>query len=403
MRSIAKSSRRNSSSTLLLAFLVSCIALDVSFGIEDFKFGNVVFLGGVVFCIVRLKQHGERVGVERLFFADWVYIAYLIYLLITGFWSPSAFSTFGQVTFLGLIWYATVLLGSANIVLFTRYMVNAGVTLAVMSFGIAIMAPGVAYQPSPSGEVAELRGVFHHQLRFGAYMGMALGALILAALNGHLRSVVPSRWLYLPYAAILFVALYLAYARLYTASALGALVVAIAFSASGWKRHIVWLATVAFFVSIFAFGGEIIEFLDDAGVDTTLTGRTTIWEFTLIVAADKPWLGYGFPSFDHSSFDWMWPSYRPAHPHNSFIQAFFETGFVGLVLVFIQVAAHFRSSVRSSTCVPYKFSYSVFFVVFTILGSLTGANYAAKPSVLFAYMLLVLSMERTLFLKSRLG
>jgi O-antigen ligase len=139
------------------------------------------------------------------------------------------------------------------------------------------------------------------------------------------------------------------------------------------------------------FQANIESTLANAGVDTSLTGRTTIWTKSITEALLSPWKGYGFGSFDNPAFDYMWPGfYRPPHPHNSFLQAFFETGYIGMALVILLALSHLIVSGRRDPERPY--SYTFFMVVTMLLGSLTGANYASKPVTLYCLVTLMISM-----------
>src|SRR5690606_7392 len=104
------------------------------------------------------------------------------------------------------------------------------------------------------------------------------------------------------------------------------------------------------------------------------------------------WLGFGYATFDSPRFDWLWGYYRPAHPHNSYIQAYFETGLIGLGLTVMLVATHFLSALSWSSS-SGRYSYSLYLVLLMSLGSITGSNYAGKPSLLFCLTLLVLAVE----------
>src|SRR5690606_27412179 len=183
-----------------------------------------------------------------------------------------------------------------------------------------------------------------------------------------------------------------AFARLYTLAMVVALGLTFAVSKPGWKRGGTILigaaCTAGVLLSLDHLGARLLAL----NADLTLTGRTTMWARTLAVLGDAEWVGRGYAAFDHPSYDWMWAAYRPAHPHNSFIQAYFETGYVGLGLTIALVISHLRIALRVSR-VTGRYSYSLFLVLLAGIGSLTGSNYAGKPTLLFSLMLLVLGIE----------
>jgi O-antigen ligase len=79
-------------------------------------------------------------------------------------------------------------------------------------------------------------------------------------------------------------------------------------------------------------------FTDALGKSVTLSGRLQLWALCVVMALQKPWLGYGFSAF------WLGmhgPSYRiwlamgveMPHAHNGFIQIWLDLGLAGLALL----------------------------------------------------------------------
>ncbi|GAA5039741.1 O-antigen ligase family protein [Microbacterium fluvii] len=73
------------------------------------------------------------------------------------------------------------------------------------------------------------------------------------------------------------------------------------------------------------------------GRDTTLTGRTDIWEAAVLAWQTRPWLGVGWGSFSSDStlaaiqeglYGWV-----RDHAHNGFIQVLTELGLVGIIVL----------------------------------------------------------------------
>ncbi|WP_137388129.1 O-antigen ligase family protein [Rhodoligotrophos defluvii] len=79
--------------------------------------------------------------------------------------------------------------------------------------------------------------------------------------------------------------------------------------------------------------------------DPTLTTRTDIWAFASSMAQRHPWLGYGFESFWQTGVES--PSFREApgfvarmpHAHNGYVDIVLQTGFFGLGLLTLTLAA----------------------------------------------------------------
>jgi len=112
------------------------------------------------------------------------------------------------------------------------------------------------------------------------------------------------------------------------------------------------LVTLAALVAIYlATGGTLLaDLLELAGKNSTLTGRTVLWDIGLEVAADSPLIGIGYEAF------WTSPTYARVVAeiyatvddglhgfHNAYIEAYVATGLAGLAaLVWMQVLAWTR-------------------------------------------------------------
>jgi len=77
------------------------------------------------------------------------------------------------------------------------------------------------------------------------------------------------------------------------------------------------------------------ELLALVGRDSTLTGRTYLWNAALISIFRHPWLGYGFNTFwagmqGGSSSLLISVGWYPKHSHNAFIDLTLDLGFLGL-------------------------------------------------------------------------
>ncbi|MEV7648972.1 O-antigen ligase family protein [Arthrobacter sp. NPDC089319] len=79
---------------------------------------------------------------------------------------------------------------------------------------------------------------------------------------------------------------------------------------------------------------SIMSLLDREGSNLeTLTGRTSIWQGALGMIPDRFWQGYGFGSFFSPLTAHFFSSYVAPHAHNTWINAAFETGVIGAVLL----------------------------------------------------------------------
>lgn len=374
-------------------FVVGALCLDLNlprFG--GIKTGNIAMLVLFAFSFLLLVYaNNGRIQTPRIKSSNLLLLFYLCLVGVSAAWSPSFTNTLFQFLLLSAIFFMSILLAQTSVELVVRYVFILAAASAALSLLMIYADQSIAFQPVSSIERPELRGIFEHQLRLGLFMGLALGLLALVILNGDFRRVFPhGAWAHFALPMILL-AFYLAYARLYSVFIIAALLLTVAFSNGRIVRRMAIAGSTVIVASAIFFFGEIESGLSNAGIDTGLNGRTLLWHRSLEEAERGPFWGYGFGSFDSPAFDHLWPgSYRPPHPHNSFIQAFFETGYIGLILVLAIVLSH--ASVAARREYGRKYSYTFFMVVCTILGSLTGANYAAKPATLWCLVALMVSI-----------
>ncbi|MEN4955912.1 O-antigen ligase family protein [Stenotrophomonas indicatrix] len=380
-------------SVAVLFFVLGAMCLDLNLPrLESIKTGNFAMILLIALSVGSVAlANGWRVPRPSIKSSNRLLVVYLALIGASATWSPSLADTLYQLALLSVIFFGTIMISSAPVELVVRYVFLFGAIASVLSLLVIPVDHSLAFQPFTSGDRPELRGIFEHQLRLGLFTGCALGLLTLVWLNGDMHRVFPRRWWVLLAVPVMVGVFYLAYARLYSVFVVAALMLTASFSMRKpvrWAVTVIAIAAIAFALT---FQAGIESTLAAAGVDTSLTGRTTIWMKTANEAMLSPWKGYGFGSFDNAVFDHMWPGfYRPPHPHNSFLQAFFETGYLGMVLVILLALSHLAVSGRKDPERPY--SYTFFMVVTMILGSLTGANYASKPVTLYCLVTLMVSM-----------
>ena len=113
-----------------------------------------------------------------------------------------------------------------------------------------------------------------------------------------------------------------------------------------YKRQIQNLGTwiIAFLllvIVIYSISGLLEFFTDILGRDTTLTGRTEIWN-ELLAQPINPWLGVGYQSF------WLTPTaarmterfyFTLNQAHNGFLEVYIQTGLVSLSLLIAAIIA----------------------------------------------------------------
>lgn len=96
--------------------------------------------------------------------------------------------------------------------------------------------------------------------------------------------------------------------------------------------------------------GAVDMVLGAFGKDTTLTGRTYLWQQGLDASANAPWLGVGYQAYwvqGFSEAERLWNEFYIAsrtgfHFHNTYIEALVELGYVGAVAIVLPLLAVLR-------------------------------------------------------------
>ncbi|MGY1594294.1 O-antigen ligase family protein [Geodermatophilus sp. SYSU D00708] len=325
---------------------------------------------------------------------DAAYLIYVAYCFISAIWSVTPADTLTQAAFALIGWLATLAIRAMSKAQLINLVVRATFIVATLSFAAIILLPGMAFQPAPSGDLPELRGIYDHQLRLGLLMGIVVGIMLIARLNGDLwgslRTTRPRLILIFVVILVCFIA---ALARLNSFF----IVLALALTFGLMRKSVLRLASLvaiaaASLLLIFDWN-SLLRYAGDRGVDLTLTGRTNVWATTQALSEKAGLFGYGLGSFTDPSFDAYWQYYRAPSAHNSFLQANFETGVVGLTLLAVLVVTHLATS-YSAGRTSGKVSYSFFLVLAVALCSITAVVYAGKPTAVFELMLLFLAVER---------
>jgi exopolysaccharide production protein ExoQ len=127
--------------------------------------------------------------------------------------------------------------------------------------------------------------------------------------------------------------------------------------------------------------------------DSTLTGRTGIWEFANYQISRKPWLGWGFHSyfFVPNSPQNEAPGYIRQMPssHSGYLDLKLETGRIGywIFLVFIYSSLHLLERVRRKA--PVRAWCYLSIELFAVLINQTDSNWLVLNSLWMLYLFVV--------------
>ena len=218
--------------------------------------------------------------------------------------------------------------------------------LVVLTYVVAIGVPNL-------GRMLELfpgawRGLWPEKNAMGGNMALGYGIfLAAAALNPRRRGL---------WAGFAVLALGLVLLSTSKTSLLCAVLATGAAMFVGLVRRgpVTSLATVMTAVVGVALIGAFALFASDVffellGKDSSLTGRTDIWEPAIRQAQQRPWLGWGYGAVWTDQSGWgalAWithdAGFRAIHAHNSWIAIWLETGWLGVaawVLLYVETVA----------------------------------------------------------------
>lgn len=371
------------------AYLLASVSLSLHF-FQGMK-ANLVLIAIMMALVVRTIAASDT----QLLGHDWAYLFYFSFAILSGIWSVSPQATLEQALPMIVPWLVTFLLCGISADWVCRFVVMAALVSATLSILMVSISRRLAFQPVSSSGAPELRGIFAHQLFLGSFIIITLGLIAVSYANGDINKVFGrSRAVAVAAVILLVVALYLSRTRLYIGVGILAFALTWLLSRTSSRRWIVVNVIAIATVTLALASGKIITYLQARNFDLTFTGRTDIWEKTLSATdGGTGALGFGFGSFQLPEFDYLFGNFRPTHAHNSFIQAYFEIGAIGLVVLILlaltQLIAAWRYSLTSN-----RYSYSLFLVLFSIFGSLTGGGiYAGFLTTPLCLMMLFLSME----------
>ncbi|MEO1543944.1 MAG: O-antigen ligase family protein, partial [Pseudomonadota bacterium] len=169
------------------------------------------------------------------------------------------------------------------------------------------------------------------------------------------------------------------------------------------------LLAFALIILVISFTGfnPYLELLDALGKDTTLTGRTLLWEFAFNTFANHPWLGVGYFAYWNSpettATSLMIIAGIPLKSfHNNFLDVLVGVGLLGLIpfvlaLFGLLFRTFYHFVVTREPILAWPFAYTCFMLIYCMseyplywnseyqmLLAFVGAASAAAPKQLAA-------------------
>jgi O-antigen ligase len=163
--------------------------------------------------------------------------------------------------------------------------------------------------------------------------------------------------------------------------------------------HIAAAATIGVSFAVL-FGGVGTDALDVLGKDSTLTGRTELWE-KLFKMTDNPILGTGFESFWLGPrLETLWAQYwwQPNQAHNGYIEAYINLGWIGVAALVAMIVTAYRRSVAAIYGGDQDGSLRLAYVVIAIIHNFTEASFRMQNLVwiIFLFALIGIPMRGAL-------
>ncbi len=176
------------------------------------------------------------------------------------------------------------------------------------------------------------------------------------------------------------------------------IMVATSFPALVRKRVVVNLLVVSVLCFAFAvlFLGAGAGLVETMGKDSTLSGRTGLWNILLSIN-ENSLLGAGFESFWLGTrLEKLWSLYwwHPNEAHNGYLEVFLNLGWIGVGLLALMIATGYRNVVRALGSDPDTGSLRMaFFVAGTAYG-LTEAAFRLLCPVWIVFVLALTAVPK---------
>jgi O-antigen ligase len=141
--------------------------------------------------------------------------------------------------------------------------------------------------------------------------------------------------------------------------------------------------------------------LDLLGKDETLTGRTDLWAVAVVMALERPWLGYGYNAFwlglgGPSAEVWRVVGWVPSHGHNGFLDVWLDLGLLGVAVFLFGFAVYSRRAVALlRKWHSPEALWPAIFLAYLFLSNLTESSLIGENSIFWVlYTATVLNISR---------
>ena len=276
------------------------------------------------------------------------YLAIIALCFASIRWSGYPYNSLRRsVTLTVCVFYGAYLYDQLGLEGMIRLFMRTAIFLGALSFIVYFVMPRVG-RDTGEGYTGAMRGVFAAKNTAGMAMLLALSCgLYLGSLPGANRLLA---------AGSLFVVFVMLVMTKSASSMLIALTV-IGLGSRLWLRspqaRLLWNAAALFVVILVLFTlvfwpDQVLPLL---GRDSSLTGRTPLWEESFKMIAKRPLLGYGYSGFwnaDSRDVQYMWRviGWNAPNGHDGYIDIMLQIGMIGLLFYLMMWLVLIASAVR---------------------------------------------------------
>lgn len=266
--------------------------------------------------------------------------------------------------------------------------------LLILSLLLAVAVP--KYGLMAGVHDGALRGVFTHKNQFGAFMSLGGVVFFLNALRKQEYSWV--NWILLAFCCG---AMIMSLSTTAVGTFAFMLILCLIYRILRWRYEIMVAAVLA--VTIVAVATVIFiagyvgsdSLFSSVGKDTTLSGRTFIWQYVWDQIQLRPWLGYGLSAFWNgyegpSGYVQLAMRIPVIYAHNGFLDIWLSIGLVGLsvfVVGFLLTTAQSLELLRK-TNTPEGF-WPLLFLTYVLLSNLTEGTISTMNNFFWAIYIAV--------------
>ena len=262
------------------------------------------------------------------------YILILMLCLLSVVWSQypgltvRRWFTLASCIFFGL--YCSETAGLDGII---RIYGRTAIVLMIMSIVVYFAVPNLGHETA-QGYTGAMRGVFAQKNTLGQCAALAIACFAYRLLTKPRA----------PVATVLALLMMLGCAVMAkAATSLGIAMVIIFVTAALYAMRLRIAPLAVYALIAVAFIAALIAVLDPGLLfalmnrDTSLTGRTQLWQMSLQAAAERPWTGYGYAAFWNESsrtvqYIWLAIGWEAPSAHNTYIDILLVIGIPGLAL-----------------------------------------------------------------------